>query len=92
MTSANRIIRWSTAAVVAGVAAVAAVMLCEHAYALVHAHGETGWAQPALDSERPLRQPPQGQADHRQDRTVLVLDGRCFLLGTLRRLPRIGKR
>ena len=43
MTSANRIIRWSTAAVVVGVAAVAAVGLYEHAYALAHAHVETWW-------------------------------------------------
>jgi hypothetical protein len=34
---------WSTAAAVIGVAAVAAVVSYEHAYALVHAHGETGW-------------------------------------------------
>jgi hypothetical protein len=34
---------WSTAGAVAGVAAVAAVASYEHAYALVRAHGETGW-------------------------------------------------
>jgi hypothetical protein len=39
----GRIIRWSTAGAVAGVAAVAAVASYEHAYALVRAHGETGW-------------------------------------------------
>jgi hypothetical protein len=39
----GQIIRWSTARAVAGVAAVAAVASCEHAYALVRAHGETGW-------------------------------------------------
>jgi hypothetical protein len=39
----GQIIRWSTAGAVAGVAAVAAVASCEHAYALVRAHGETGW-------------------------------------------------
>ena len=43
MTSTGQIIRWSTAGAVAGVAAVAAVASCEHAYALVRAHGETGW-------------------------------------------------
>ncbi len=39
----GQIIRWSTAGAVAGVAAVAAVASYEHAYALVRAHGETGW-------------------------------------------------
>jgi hypothetical protein len=43
MTGADRTIRWSTAAAVIGVAVVAAVVSYEHAYALVHAHGETGW-------------------------------------------------
>ena len=43
MTSTGQIIRWSTAGAVAGVAAVAAVASYEHAYALVRAHGETGW-------------------------------------------------
>jgi hypothetical protein len=39
----GQIIRWSTAGTVVGVAAVAAVASYEHAYALVRAHGETGW-------------------------------------------------
>jgi hypothetical protein len=39
----GQIIRWSTAGAVAGVAAVAAVASCEHACALVRAHGQTGW-------------------------------------------------
>ena len=39
----DRIIRWSTAGAVIGVAAVAAVASYEHAYDLVRAHGETGW-------------------------------------------------
>lgn len=43
MTSADRIIRWSTAVAVVGVAAVAAVASYEHAYELVRAHGEAGW-------------------------------------------------
>ena len=43
MTGTGQIIRWSTAGAVAGVAAVAAVASYEHAYALVRAHGETGW-------------------------------------------------
>src|ERR1700734_1597243 len=43
MTGADRITRLSTAAAVIGVAAVAAVVSYEHAYALVRAHGETGW-------------------------------------------------
>jgi Protein of unknown function (DUF2637) len=43
MTAADRIIRWSTALAVLGVAAVAAVVSYEHANALVRAHGESGW-------------------------------------------------
>src|SRR6201987_718943 len=41
--TADRIIRWSTAGAVVGVAAGAAVALYEHAYDLVRAHGEAGW-------------------------------------------------
>jgi hypothetical protein len=44
MNVADRIIRWSTALVVLGVAAIAAVVSYEHACALVRAHGESGWA------------------------------------------------
>jgi hypothetical protein len=43
MIGSDKAIRWSTAAAVIGVAVVAAVVSYEHAYALVHAHGETGW-------------------------------------------------
>ncbi|MGH3299011.1 MAG: DUF2637 domain-containing protein [Trebonia sp.] len=43
MTGADRVIRWTTAGAVVGVAAVAAVASYEHAYALVRAHGEAGW-------------------------------------------------
>ena len=43
MTGADKTIRWSTAAAVIGVAAVAALVSYEHAYALVLAHGESGW-------------------------------------------------
>ena len=43
MTAADRIIRWSTALAVLGVAAVAAVVSYEHASALVRTHGESGW-------------------------------------------------
>ena len=43
MTAADRIIRWSTALAVIGVAAVAAVVSYEHASGLVRAHGESGW-------------------------------------------------
>src|SRR6516225_11890626 len=39
----GQVIRWSTAGAVVGVAAVAAVASYKHAYALVRAHGETGW-------------------------------------------------
>jgi hypothetical protein len=40
MTTADRVIKWTTAVAVVGVAAVASH---EHAYALVRAHGEAGW-------------------------------------------------
>jgi hypothetical protein len=43
MSGADRIIRWSTALAVLGVAAVAAVASYEHAYDLVRMHGESGW-------------------------------------------------
>jgi hypothetical protein len=43
MTAADRVIRWTTAVAVVGVAAVAAVVSYEHAGDLVRAHGETGW-------------------------------------------------
>jgi hypothetical protein len=43
MSAADRVIRWSTAGAVVGVAAVAAVASYEHAYDLVQAHGEAGW-------------------------------------------------
>ncbi len=39
MTTADRVIRWTTALAVVGVA----VASYEHAYALVRAHGEVGW-------------------------------------------------
>lgn len=42
MSMADRVIRWSTALAVLGVAA-AAVASYEHAYDLVQAHGEAGW-------------------------------------------------
>jgi hypothetical protein len=43
VTAGDRVIRWTTAGAVVGVAAVAAVASYEHAYALVRAHGEAGW-------------------------------------------------
>jgi Protein of unknown function (DUF2637) len=43
MTAADRVIRWSTALAVLGVAAVAAVVSYELASALARAHGESGW-------------------------------------------------
>jgi hypothetical protein len=43
VTAADRVVRWSTAGVVVGVAAVAAVASYEHAYASLRAHGEAGW-------------------------------------------------
>ena len=42
MIAVDRIIRWSTASAVVGVAAVAAIVFCEHANALVRAHGGAG--------------------------------------------------
>jgi Protein of unknown function (DUF2637) len=44
VTVADRVIAWSTAGAVVGVAAVAAVASHEHAYDLMRAHGESGWA------------------------------------------------
>lgn len=43
MNAADRVIRWSTALAVLGVAAIAAVVSYEHASSLVRAHGESGW-------------------------------------------------
>ena len=43
MSRVDRVIRWSTALAVLGVAAVAAVASYEHAYDLVRVHGESGW-------------------------------------------------
>jgi hypothetical protein len=43
MTAADRVIRWTTAGAVIGVAAVAAVVSYEHASDLVREHGESGW-------------------------------------------------
>jgi hypothetical protein len=43
VNGADRVIRWSTALVVLGVAGIAAVVSYEHASALVRAHGESGW-------------------------------------------------
>ena len=41
-SGADRVIRWSTALAVLGVAAIAAVASYEHAYDLVRAHGRQG--------------------------------------------------
>ena len=43
VSAADRVIRWSTALAVFGVAGIAAVVSYEHASALVRAHGESGW-------------------------------------------------
>ena len=43
MNAADRIIRWSTALAVVGVAVVAAVVSYEHASHLVREHGESDW-------------------------------------------------
>jgi hypothetical protein len=43
MNVTGRVIQWSTALAVLGVAGVAAVASYEHAYGLVRAHGEAGW-------------------------------------------------
>jgi Protein of unknown function (DUF2637) len=44
VNATDRVIRWSTALAVLGVAGIAAVVSYEHASALVRAHGESGWA------------------------------------------------
>jgi hypothetical protein len=43
MIVADRVIRWTTAVAVIGVAVIAAVVSYEHAGDLVRANGETGW-------------------------------------------------
>jgi hypothetical protein len=43
MNAVDRVIRWSTALAVLGVAGVAAIVSYEHASALVGAHGGSGW-------------------------------------------------
>ena len=43
MNTADRVIRWSTAVAVLGVAAVAAAASCEDGCDRVRAHGEAGW-------------------------------------------------
>ena len=43
MSSADRVIRWSTALAARGVAAVTAVASYEHAFGLVRAYGKGGW-------------------------------------------------
>jgi hypothetical protein len=43
VSTADRVIRWSTALAVLGVAVVAAAASYQHAYDLVRAHGEEGW-------------------------------------------------
>jgi Protein of unknown function (DUF2637) len=48
MMTADRVIGWTTAGAVLGVAAVAAVASYEHAYDLVRAHGEAGWSAPLV--------------------------------------------
>ena len=48
MGTADRVIRWSTALVVLGVAAITAVASYEHAYDLVWADGEAGWTAPLV--------------------------------------------
>jgi hypothetical protein len=52
MSAADRVISWSTAVAVIGVAAVAAVVSYEHAGDLIRAHGEAGWTA-RLPSARP---------------------------------------
>ena len=41
--AADRVISWTTAGAVMGVAVVASMASYEHAYALVRGHGEAGW-------------------------------------------------
>jgi hypothetical protein len=44
VSATDRVIRWSTALAVLGVAGIAAVVSYEHASALVRVHGESGWS------------------------------------------------
>ncbi len=67
MTGADRIIRWSTAGALAGVAAVATIASNEHAYALVRAHGEAGWRHRPARRPRATRGQPR-RRHHRCDR------------------------
>jgi hypothetical protein len=43
MMSADRVIRWTIAGTMLGVAAITAVAFYEHAYDLVRMHDESGW-------------------------------------------------
>jgi hypothetical protein len=49
--AADRVIRWTTAVAVFGVATIAAVASYEHAYDLVRAHGEAGWTAKLMRRE-----------------------------------------
>ena len=46
MSATDRVIRWSTAVAVLGVAAVAAVASYKHVHDLVRAQGTSGWTAP----------------------------------------------
>lgn len=65
MSGADQVIRWSTAAAVIGDPVVTTVVSYEHAYALVHAHGKTGWtARPSRSrSTDSCRQTHLGKID-----------------------------
>ena len=66
MTGTDSSIRWSTTVAVIGVAAVAAVVSYKHAYALVRAHGETGWTAhliPLTGAETTIRGTQQTASD-----------------------------
>lgn len=60
MIGTEKIIKWSTAGAVLGVATVASAAFYEHAYELVRMHGESGWtarlASPAHSRRAYLRE------------------------------------
>jgi hypothetical protein len=87
MSGGDRVIRWSTALAVLGVAAVAAVASYEHAYDLVRAHGEAGWTARlvplTLDGLRVVRRSScvkSGALDPRDPRSVPRRPATCTTL------------
>jgi hypothetical protein len=94
--AADRVIRWSTAGVVIGVAAVAAAASYEHAYDLVRAHGEAGrrglrsCAGPSMSTSRRVAasglRPTSGRSPRYESAAVTVAS-----LSLLEQLPSTRK-